>query len=64
MLITVNAAFRDRGAGRERNQTRPTDEAPRDGPRGGQGARVRGGELPSFRKCCFHSACSVGKDWD
>ncbi|PTB75749.1 hypothetical protein M440DRAFT_1439421 [Trichoderma longibrachiatum ATCC 18648] len=41
-------AFRDRGAGRERNQTRPTDEAPRDGPRGGQGARVRGGRGGRF----------------
>lgn len=36
-------AFRDRGAGSNRNQQRSTDEAPRDGPRGGYGARVRGG---------------------
>ncbi|POR38743.1 Uncharacterized protein TPAR_01059 [Tolypocladium paradoxum] len=36
-------AFRDRGAGSDRNQGRSTEEAPRDGPRGGYGARVRGG---------------------
>ncbi|KAM0263054.1 hypothetical protein ACHAQJ_001433 [Trichoderma viride] len=36
-------AFRDRAAGRERNQGRSTEETPRDAPRGGQGARVRGG---------------------
>ncbi|KHN99649.1 elicitor protein [Metarhizium album ARSEF 1941] len=36
-------AFRDRGAGSDRNHARPTDEAPRDGPRGGYGARLRGG---------------------
>ncbi|KAK2935497.1 Hyaluronan/mRNA-binding protein [Fusarium oxysporum f. sp. vasinfectum] len=36
-------AFRDRGAGSNRNQNRSTEEAPRDGPRGGAGARVRGG---------------------
>jgi plasminogen activator inhibitor 1 RNA-binding protein len=36
-------AFRDRAAGSNRNQQRSTDEAPRDGPRGGAGARVRGG---------------------
>ncbi|KAL6866948.1 hypothetical protein J3F83DRAFT_739405 [Trichoderma novae-zelandiae] len=41
-------AFRDRAAGRERNQGRPTDEAPRDGPRGGQAARVRGGRGGRF----------------
>jgi len=37
------AAFRDRAAGSERNQGRSTEEAGRDGPRGGYGARVRGG---------------------
>ncbi|KAK2590117.1 hypothetical protein QQS21_012208 [Conoideocrella luteorostrata] len=36
-------AFRDRGAGSDRNHARSTDEAPRDGQRGGYGARVRGG---------------------
>ncbi|KAL7792526.1 hypothetical protein V8C37DRAFT_126993 [Trichoderma ceciliae] len=41
-------AFRDRAAGRERNQGRPTEETPRDGPRGGQGARVRGGRGGRF----------------
>lgn len=38
-----DGAFRDRGAGSARNQARSTEEAPRDGPRGGAGARVRGG---------------------
>ncbi|UKZ51551.1 hypothetical protein TrVGV298_005311 [Trichoderma virens] len=41
-------AFRDRAAGRERNQGRSTEETPRDGPRGGQGARVRGGRGGRF----------------
>jgi plasminogen activator inhibitor 1 RNA-binding protein len=36
-------AFRDRGAGSDRNHQRSTDEPSRDGPRGGYGARVRGG---------------------
>ncbi|PNY23857.1 Uncharacterized protein TCAP_06197 [Tolypocladium capitatum] len=36
-------AFRDRGAGSDRNHGRSTEEAPRDGPRSGYGARVRGG---------------------
>ncbi|KJZ72954.1 hypothetical protein HIM_07717 [Hirsutella minnesotensis 3608] len=35
-------AFRDRGAGSDRNHGRSTEETPRDGPRGGYGARVRG----------------------
>lgn len=43
----LSAAFRDRAAGSDRNQGRSTEEAPRDGPRGGYGARVRGGK--SFR---------------
>ncbi|EQL01003.1 elicitor protein [Ophiocordyceps sinensis CO18] len=36
-------AFRDRGAGSDRNHGRSTEEAPSDGPRSGYGARVRGG---------------------
>ncbi len=36
-------AFRDRGAGSSRNQAKSTDEAPREGARGGAGARGRGG---------------------
>ncbi|KAI5465482.1 hypothetical protein BGZ63DRAFT_105355 [Mariannaea sp. PMI_226] len=36
-------AFRDRGAGSERNHNRGTDEAPRGDRRGGYGARVHGG---------------------
>ncbi|KAK9779497.1 putative Hyaluronan/mRNA-binding protein domain-containing protein [Seiridium cardinale] len=36
-------AFRDRTAGHSANQRRPTDEAARGGPRGGRGARQRGG---------------------
>lgn len=36
-------AFRDRGAGSDRNHQRSTDENPRGGGRGGYGARVRGG---------------------
>ncbi|KAM5366714.1 hypothetical protein ACJZ2D_010390 [Fusarium nematophilum] len=36
-------AFRDRGAGSDRNHGRSTEESPRSGPRGGAGARVRGG---------------------
>ncbi|PHH83580.1 hypothetical protein CDD82_6608 [Ophiocordyceps australis] len=36
-------AFRDRGAGSDRNHGRSTEEVPRDVPRGGYGARVRGG---------------------
>ncbi|CEJ81983.1 Putative Elicitor protein [[Torrubiella] hemipterigena] len=36
-------AFRDRNAGSSRNQGKSTEETPRDGPRGGAGARVRGG---------------------
>lgn len=43
-LTRVRLAFRDRGAGSDRNQARSTDEPARDGPRGGYGARVRGGE--------------------
>jgi hypothetical protein len=38
-------AFRDRGAGSDRNAARSTEEGARGGPRGGAGARVRGGEL-------------------
>ncbi|KAI9166625.1 RGG repeats nuclear RNA binding protein B [Paramyrothecium foliicola] len=41
-------AFRDRGAGSDRNHQKSTDEAPRDGPRGGYGARVRGGRGGRF----------------
>ncbi|PKS11904.1 hypothetical protein jhhlp_001198 [Lomentospora prolificans] len=37
------AAFRDRGAGSDRNRTRGTDDGTRGAPRGGYGARVRGG---------------------
>lgn len=37
------AAFRDRNAGHDRNRSKPTDEGPRGGARGGYGARVRGG---------------------
>ncbi|KND88011.1 hypothetical protein TOPH_07388 [Tolypocladium ophioglossoides CBS 100239] len=37
-------AFRDRGVGSDRNHGRSTEEAPRNGPRGGYGARVRGGK--------------------
>ncbi|KEY65797.1 hypothetical protein S7711_07181 [Stachybotrys chartarum IBT 7711] len=36
-------AFRDRGAGSDRNHARPTEEPPRGGARGGFGARGRGG---------------------
>ncbi|KAI1434352.1 hypothetical protein GGR50DRAFT_695152 [Xylaria sp. CBS 124048] len=36
-------AFRDRNAGSAANHRKPTDEAPRDGHRGGRGARERGG---------------------
>ncbi|KAI8963961.1 hypothetical protein F5Y11DRAFT_346030 [Daldinia sp. FL1419] len=36
-------AFRDRNAGTANNHRKPTDEAPRGGPRGGRDARVRGG---------------------
>lgn len=39
-------AFRDRGAGSSRNQAKSTDEVPREGARGGSGARVRGGKFP------------------
>lgn len=38
-------AFRDRAAGSDRNHGRSTDETPREGARGGYGARVRGGML-------------------
>lgn len=41
--FVTSSAFRDRGAGSTRNQGRSTDEVQRDGPRGGAGARVRGG---------------------
>lgn len=37
-------AFRDRGAGSDRNHARSTEEPPRGGPRGGYGARGRGGK--------------------
>ena len=43
MTNITRPAFRDRGAGSRSNQQKSTDEAPRDGPRGGYGARVRGG---------------------
>lgn len=36
-------AFRDRGAGSDRNRGKTTDEPARGGPRGGYGARARGG---------------------
>ncbi|TDZ24153.1 Suppressor protein STM1 [Colletotrichum sidae] len=42
------AAFRDRGAGSDRNRGKATDEAARGGPRGGAGARVRGGRGGRF----------------
>ncbi|KAK1598667.1 uncharacterized protein LY79DRAFT_537801 [Colletotrichum navitas] len=37
------AAFRDRGAGSDRNRGKTTEEPARGGPRGGYGARARGG---------------------
>ncbi|KAK3322602.1 hypothetical protein B0H66DRAFT_639011 [Apodospora peruviana] len=37
------AAFRDRNAGSDRNRSKPADEAPRGGARGGRDARGRGG---------------------
>ena len=43
MLANPDAAFRDRQAGSDRNRGKPTDEAPRSSPRGGFGARGRGG---------------------
>ncbi|KAI1096365.1 hypothetical protein F5B19DRAFT_436112 [Rostrohypoxylon terebratum] len=41
-------AYRDRNAGSSNNSRRPTDEAPRGGPRGGREARVRGGRGGRF----------------
>lgn len=42
-VANIIKAFRDRNAGHSANQRRGTDEAPRGGPRGGRGARQRGG---------------------
>ncbi|KAK5663878.1 hypothetical protein OQA88_84 [Cercophora sp. LCS_1] len=42
------AAFRDRNAGHDRNRGKPTDEARAGGPRGGYGARSRGGRGGRF----------------
>ena len=42
----VFLAFRDRGAGSDRNHARSTEESARGSGRGGAGARVRGGKLP------------------
>ncbi|KAF6826484.1 elicitor protein [Colletotrichum musicola] len=42
------AAFRDRGAGSDRNRGKTTEEPARGGPRGGYGARVRGGRGGRF----------------
>lgn len=44
-------AFRDRAAGSNRNQAKSTDEAPREGARGGSGARVRGGKSNHWNLC-------------
>ncbi|KAH7329354.1 hypothetical protein B0I35DRAFT_42915 [Stachybotrys elegans] len=41
-------AFRDRGAGSDRNHARSTEEPARGGPRGGYGARGRGGRGGRF----------------
>ncbi|KAK1520207.1 hypothetical protein CPAR01_15258 [Colletotrichum paranaense] len=41
-------AFRDRGAGSDRNRGKTTDEPARGGPRGGYGARARGGRGGRF----------------
>ncbi|KAI1321273.1 hypothetical protein F5Y16DRAFT_405291 [Xylariaceae sp. FL0255] len=41
-------AFRDRNAGTANNHRKTTDEAPRGGPRGGRGARDRGGRGGRF----------------
>lgn len=43
-----DGAFRDRGAGSDRNRGKNTDEATQSGPRGGVGARVRGGRGGRF----------------
>jgi plasminogen activator inhibitor 1 RNA-binding protein len=43
LTMRASTAFRDRGAGSARNQGRSTEEAPREAPRGGAAARVRGG---------------------
>ncbi|KAI0131623.1 hypothetical protein F4776DRAFT_627027 [Hypoxylon sp. NC0597] len=43
-------AFRDRNAGSASNHRKPTDEAPRGGPRGGREARVRGGRGGRFTR--------------
>ena len=42
-VLTGNAAYRDRNAGRDSNRGKSTDEAPRGGRRGG----FRGGKLQS-----------------
>ncbi|KAK2064474.1 hypothetical protein LY76DRAFT_501428, partial [Colletotrichum caudatum] len=42
------AAFRDRGAGSDRNRGKTTEEPARGGPRGGYGARARGGRGGRF----------------
>ncbi|KAE9568812.1 RGG repeats nuclear RNA binding protein B [Colletotrichum fructicola] len=42
------AAFRDRGAGSDRNRGKTTEESARGGSRGGYGARVRGGRGGRF----------------
>lgn len=41
----IASAFRDRGAGSDRNHARSTEEAARGSGRGGAGARVRGGKF-------------------
>lgn len=44
--VSFYLAFRDRGAGVDRNRTRTTDDGTRGSSRGGgYGARVRGGKL-------------------
>ncbi|KAI1417520.1 hypothetical protein F5Y13DRAFT_151192 [Hypoxylon sp. FL1857] len=43
-------AFRDRNAGSASNHRKPTDEAPRGGPRGGREARGRGGRGGRFSR--------------
>ena len=45
-------AFRDRNVGSDRNYGRSTEERTFDGPRGGAGARVRGGKSFTFSPAC------------
>lgn len=54
-LTLACAEFRDKGVGRAANQTRSTEERTADRPRGGRGARGRGGKTQPRREDCVEN---------